>query len=87
MGRIRNRDLVQWQVVVKPASEEDRTALEFLVEPEVTYEVVDMIPHTLDGWFGYPGDHHDSVICQWDIRPSENRVRFWAIAHSARIRT
>jgi hypothetical protein len=85
MGRIRNGDLDQWEVVVKPASEMYRVPLAFLVEPEAAWEVVDMDPRTLDRWFHYPGVHHNSVIRH--IRPSENQVRFCAMAHSARIGT
>jgi len=82
MDRIQNGDLGQWEVAVKPASETCRTPLAFLVEPEA-WEVVNMNPRTLDGWFHYRGERHNGVI--WYIRPSENQVCFWGIAHSARI--
>ena len=71
-----------WEVAVKPAIETCRTPLAFLVGPEGTWEVVDMDPRTLDGWFYCPGERHYSVIRY--IRRSENQVRFWGIAHSAR---
>ena len=61
MDSIRNGDLDQWEVAVKPASETCRP-LAFLVEPEATWEVVDMDTRMLDGWFHYPGGHHNSVI-------------------------
>jgi hypothetical protein len=85
MDRIRDGDLDQWEVAVKPASETRRTSLAFLVEPEATWEVVGMDTHMLDGWSHYPGEHHNSVIRYVPL--SENQVRLWAIAHSARIGT
>jgi hypothetical protein len=56
-----NTDLDQWEVAVKPASETCRTPLVFLVEPEETWDVVDMdpSPRMLDGSFHYPREHHN----------------------------
>jgi hypothetical protein len=54
--RIRNGDLDQWEVAVKPAGETCRTPLAFPVEPEATWEVVDMDPRMLDGSFLFETD-------------------------------
>jgi hypothetical protein len=85
VDRIRNGNLDQWEVAVEPASGTCRTPLAFLVEPEATWEVVHMDTRMLDGWFHYPGQHHNSLI--WDIRPSENQMGFWVKARSAQIGT
>ncbi len=82
MECIRNED-----VDPQEAAEVCHTPLESPVEPNVkaTQELADMYSHTLGGRFHYPEKHHSSVI--WDIHLSENQVRFWEIARSARIGT